>query len=295
MRRLLRALLAIAPVGFAASAASAPLPGAIPAVEEPDAPTPETPAPLQKKVVPSRRPFLPAPQTAKTCQPTPPAPLEAHLPFDGSAKDATGHCHTGRVEGATLTVDQDGRANHAYLFDENDVITLDETSSLELEKFTIALWVKPTELAKKVCMTASAVVGCCGFRTLVTKSDGIREAFTLRLSNCGGSSQPSLSYVHSTSAGNWSSHGPEIMRGVWHHIAASYDGTTLRLYVNGALRSSTAAPPPRSVAAPIRIGRGPDLASETSPTQPFRGVLDDVRIYTKALSDAEIAALPATR
>ena len=71
----------------------------------------------------------------------------------------------------------------------------------------------------------------------------------------------------------------------WSHLAATYDGTTIRLYVNG-VEAGTAAGAgalPES-ANPLRIG-GNAVWGEY-----FKGRIDEVRIYNRALSAAEITA-----
>jgi hypothetical protein len=72
----------------------------------------------------------------------------------------------------------------------------------------------------------------------------------------------------------------------WVHLAATYDGDTIRLYVDGELEAS--ADGPSSVGTnndPLGIGAGADGF------RPLEGALDDARIYDRALSGAEIAAL----
>ncbi len=71
----------------------------------------------------------------------------------------------------------------------------------------------------------------------------------------------------------------------WSHLAATYDGTTLRLYVNGLVVMS--APFTGNLATstdPLRIG-GNSVYGEY-----FTGVIDEVRIYSRTLSAAEIRA-----
>jgi hypothetical protein len=81
-----------------------------------------------------------------------------------------------------------------------------------------------------------------------------------------------------------------VVRGEWHHVAMTYDGMTLRIYVDGAqqgsvstVRSSYASP---MVALPdLRIGRSV-REGVTSPV-----AVDHLLIYNRALSAAEIGAL----
>jgi hypothetical protein len=71
----------------------------------------------------------------------------------------------------------------------------------------------------------------------------------------------------------------------WTHLAATFDGATLKLYVNGALVGSKAAAGSIVVSkSPLRIG-GTSTRGEW-----FAGRIDDVRVYKRALSQPEIQA-----
>ena len=69
----------------------------------------------------------------------------------------------------------------------------------------------------------------------------------------------------------------------WTHLAATYDGTTVRLYVNGAQVASRAVTGNLiSSTGALRIG-GNTIWGEY-----FSGLIDEVRIYNRALTPAEI-------
>jgi len=69
----------------------------------------------------------------------------------------------------------------------------------------------------------------------------------------------------------------------WTHIATTYDGANQRFYINGALVATKAQTGSIAVGnQPLRIG-GNNVSGEF-----FRGVIDEVRIYNRALSLAEI-------
>ncbi|MGD9905291.1 MAG: PKD domain-containing protein [Vicinamibacterales bacterium] len=79
--------------------------------------------------------------------------------------------------------------------------------------------------------------------------------------------------------------GPTGAPDAWHHVAVTSDGETLRAFVDGA---PTGAPQPVAVGAaegPLHVGAWPLGA----PVDFFGGALDDVRVYGRALSAAEIA------
>jgi hypothetical protein len=71
----------------------------------------------------------------------------------------------------------------------------------------------------------------------------------------------------------------------WTHLAATYDGTTLRIYVNGAQVASTPRTGTLATSSnPLNIG------GDTIYAQYFDGRIDDVRIYNTARSAAQIQA-----
>ena len=70
---------------------------------------------------------------------------------------------------------------------------------------------------------------------------------------------------------------------VWTHIAVTFDGGNLRFYANGALTATTAVSGSMAASTGVlRIG-GNSIWSEW-----FQGVIDEVRIYNRALSASEI-------
>ena len=74
---------------------------------------------------------------------------------------------------------------------------------------------------------------------------------------------------------------------VWTPIAGVFDGTSLKVYLNGTLDRTTPAPkPPQGSTGPLFIGRSAGGGGNN-----FLGGIDDVRIYNRALSTEEIARL----
>jgi len=75
----------------------------------------------------------------------------------------------------------------------------------------------------------------------------------------------------------------------WMHVAATYDGAMMRLFINGVEEGSTSGPLAiGNAAADFGIGaRGDGMF-------PFSGTLDDVKVYKRALSPSEIGTLAAS-
>jgi LmbE family N-acetylglucosaminyl deacetylase len=81
--------------------------------------------------------------------------------------------------------------------------------------------------------------------------------------------------------------GP-VQNEVWMHLAGTYDGTTARFYTNGVLAVSQATTFLPNSSFPLRIGAG---SSELPGQYWFPGLVDDVRIYSKALNAGQVASL----
>jgi hypothetical protein len=79
----------------------------------------------------------------------------------------------------------------------------------------------------------------------------------------------------------WLSSGVTLTTGIWYHLSATYDGTTLRLFINGEEKASDV----RNIwspGGPLYMGR------YFGGNHFYGGIIDDVRIYNRALSAEEI-------
>lgn len=77
--------------------------------------------------------------------------------------------------------------------------------------------------------------------------------------------------------------------GQWHHIAGTYDGQTIKLYVDGILNVSGVGTGPIALdTVPVMIGGNYDVVDNY---RTWNGLIDDARVYTYALSDAEVSSL----
>ncbi len=92
-------------------------------------------------------------------------------------------------------------------------------------------------------------------------------------------------------------HGPMISSGEWHHVAGTYDGTKMQLYIDGEPEGNpmmhkgaiSKMGPESFVAIGSEDGRLSD--SSLVGKRYFRGNIDDVGIFNRALSASEIAAI----
>ena len=87
--------------------------------------------------------------------------------------------------------------------------------------------------------------------------------------------------------------GGDLQTGMWMHVAAVYDGAWMKLYLNGQEvgRQAKSGNISTNPTIPVWIGSNPTVAN----SKPFDGVIDEMRVYRRALSPAEIEALAKDR
>ena len=179
--------------------------------------------------------------------------------------DASGNSNTGSISGATWTTQ--GKFGNALMFNGSDRVTVNDSNSLDLiSGMTLEAWVYPTATPTT-------------WSTAIMKEQSGDLAYTLYAGS--PANRPNV-YVFTN--GQQGVAGPAALPlNTWSHLAATYDGTTLRLYVNGtqvASRALSGSIVPST--GPLRIG-GNGVWVEY-----FRGRIDEVRIYNRALGATEI-------
>ena len=206
--------------------------------------------------------------------------LVLYFPFSGDAKDQSGRGNDGAVYGATLTSNGFGASDRAYQFDgSDDYIDCGQPTDLNFTgPFTISAWINPLEIEGYGSK----------YRTIVGKwkdwnpGDVDLRQYTLGFGHGG--------YVHLGigAGGPWDAviSAEPLTTGVWTHIAGVYDGSSLKVYVNGVEQGSKATslamvsqPVPVQMAAANCGGWGQEF---------FQGALSGVRMYNRALSSNEI-------
>ncbi len=81
----------------------------------------------------------------------------------------------------------------------------------------------------------------------------------------------------------------KLIDGQWHHVAGTFDGKQMRLYIDGKKVSELAQPGKLAPGKPT-IG---SIGAYNGRKEPFNGGIDDMRVYTGALTDEQIAELAA--
>jgi hypothetical protein len=178
----------------------------------------------------------------------------------------------GAISGATWSTA--GKFGNALSFDGvNDWVTVADANALDLTTaMTLEAWVFPT------------AIGSGSWRNVIIKERPNGEVYNLYANTTGNIPQVYVVRAAQTGTPLGASGVTAVPLNVWTHLAATYDGTTLRLYVNGTQAGTQAVSGALVVSTgALRIG-GNNLWGEF-----FQGRIDEVRIYNRALTAAEIA------
>src|SRR5205823_12924282 len=147
---------------------------------------------------------------------------------DGTAVfDASGNGNVGTISGATRA--SEGKYGGALSFNGTDSwVTVADADSLDLTSgMTLEAWVYPTAID--------------GWECVVLKEDSTDLAYALYADNNGEDAGWPRRPIVSAREGDttyWTSGATQLDTDTWTHLPTTYDGTTLRMYVNGVQISS---------------------------------------------------------
>jgi hypothetical protein len=228
--------------------------------------------------------LVPATAQSSSAPPPPPPPpsgspaagLVAAYAFNEasgtSVTDLSGSSNTGTL-GSGVTRTAQGRFGGALAFNGAHTLTVPHSASLNLTSaMTLEAWVFPTAAFTQ-------------WATVIMKERSGTFAYTLYAGS--PTNRPNGYFNTGTTQGT--EHGvagPSALPvNVWSHLATTYDGMALRLYLNGVQIASAAySGPIVTTTGALRIG-GNDIWGEF-----FRGFIDEIRIYNRALAPGEIQA-----
>jgi len=195
--------------------------------------------------------------------------LVAFYPFNGDANDATTNGNHGAAQNALLTTNRFGVPNAAYRlsgFTDSYIQVADSPTMKITDAITLAAWINFEQGGD----THPRIINKYVYELFTYETtENRRLAFSCRDVGIVASSEE---VVHA---------------GRWTFVAGSYDGRTLLLYVDGepVAEAGATGPIPASDVE-MNLGRNAQNNADN-----YQGAIDDVRIYNRALSAAEIRAL----
>jgi len=187
---------------------------------------------------------------------------------DGSgsvAADSSGNGHDGTIHGAEWG--GMGEGNHALSFDgAHDYVAVPYADDLVLETFTIEVRLKLAELGRYQYL-------------LMRGGEGhwVNHNYELYIS---AQDKVGISYEHGYNENAWLVSESSLTTGRWYHVAGTYDGQYLRVYIDGVLEAEQEelTPPQPTHAHPLYIAGHQSSVFEPS----FHGLIAEVSIYNYA-------------
>jgi hypothetical protein len=192
--------------------------------------------------------------------------------------DSSGNGYDGTLISGTWAEDRLGQTGKAILLNNQRI---DIPDGITPETVTLAAWINPTRFgstSSPACIfSREKGSGATGFGwRLALINDGI-----LRMEAVAPYSTSPARYVCSSAGA--------IELDKWYHIAGTYDGTTVRIYINGQPAGSMQYASQTLINTDVTI---PSTIGYMSwGLQYFGGTIDDARIYNGVLNDIEIFAL----
>jgi hypothetical protein len=212
--------------------------------------------------------------------------LVAYYPFNANAKDSTLNNHDGAIHGPTLTNDRKGTVNSAYFFDgQDDYISVADHSALNpTGDFAISLW----------ALVSSTQVPHEGINDILRKWNGDDAGYPFAISYLNQLADDPIEdkiiyarYDGQGCANVPTSYSPIIENDEFIHIVLVKQGNNLRHYLNGSMIEEFTDNTSCTTAntADMTIGCRGNLVRF------FKGKIDDIRIYNRSISEAEVANL----
>lgn len=195
--------------------------------------------------------------------------------FSGNADDTSGNGNNGTVNGPVLTTDRFDNPDSAYDFDgSDDYIAINDNSTLDIaDDFTLVSWAYFNGVdAQQALITKHEVSTGSGYNFVLYVGN-----IFCQIGDGGGwyyaSVQASYTFVSDS----------------WYHLAVTRNGAEVRFYINGSLDTTVTVGVNNIATNTHELWLGGNVDSPGSHT--LDGILDDIRIYDKALSPSEIATL----
>ena len=202
----------------------------------------------------------------------------ACYPFEGNANDISGNNYNGTVIGATLTTGHKGHANSAYYFNKSAStrIELPNLSTFDnAGEISISIWAKTDNVADY------------GTTILTVTPDVPTDRFMLNINHSGTPLNTNIFDYGNISTGRITSAASTPVFNTWEHyvFVKSTTGNFMKIFKNGVeIASKTGGSSISNKAKKLVLGASPD-----SPNLLFKGSLDDLKIFNKALISTEVS------
>ena len=199
-----------------------------------------------------------------TCVP-PPTGLVSWWPGDGNANDIVGGNDGALQGGATFAA---GQVAQSLSFDGvDDLVIVPDSSGLRPAFITVDAWVKVGSIPDGVATH------------VIERADGtIGEGYNMAV----GTTDPQFTVI--TDTGVFVVFGTTniVASGQFHHLAGTFDGSNVKIYVDGVLESSASASGSIDYVSTLDLVFGGQQPPSAGTFRRFKGLIDEVEIFDRA-------------
>jgi hypothetical protein len=215
--------------------------------------------------------------------------LRAWYPFDGNTNDASGNNNNPTFNNATLTADRFGKPNSAYHFNGiNNYMRIPNSPSLNPgNQITLSVWVRPTGFYYDICHASSILNKGAGNYQPGDYALRFDDALYTNAGGCDGGITDSIHQNFRGTGTTLAPYAPYVSKDHWYSVIYTNDGTTAKLYVDCELKYLVSYKEDFNNNLDLYIGRTNDNYFKFW----MNGDLDDLRIYDRALTTAEITSI----
>ena len=204
--------------------------------------------------------------------------LIAHFPFSGNTNDISGNSYSALTSGATLTTDRYGVANSAYAFETGQFIQTNvDGAKITSNTMSVAFWMKSNNQGDR------GPVSGCDTAVLFSTFDISGNGYGFNYCR----DQVGIWYLDKEGSTSLLTYNEIIYDDIWHLIVVVYDGNSSAIWRDG-----------------IKMVENNDTGSFAFQGDVFKfgksrptnfpwyvGVMDEVRIYNRALTSSDINEL----
>jgi hypothetical protein len=201
-----------------------------------------------------------------------------------TASDSSGNSHNGAINGPTYA---SGLANTGLKFDGiNDYVEVPNSPQLNTQQFSVMAFVKLDKLPTVNDYTVGGLAHPNQMLVSMGTNDLVSGYFGLSICRDPPSATPVFQFYLCDNSQHYIARSTiNPTTAAWYHIAGTYDGTTLKLYINGNLEAQKTISITRtSNSGNIQFG----ALRKTSYQYWLNGTLDEVKIYNYARSLEQI-------